>query len=257
MTHMICIRMLSQILDSADTIRFLDLFRIPVSRAEFDDSNKYSFFSHVFTKDSYLFHPFSPSIPPIFPLDPPESAQPGLRCWFKSLFTSTRKTRREFGPWWTMKGPWAVGYGWVAGGHEIGTGWGMAWGMGLGQSAAVSIWGISWRLYLQDSLKNITVSLIRVQLHASDCPVNPGVPTIRISPASLHHGTDQACKDETCHQDSKVESWLALARHPVQCPGPALYLAKLHRIPAVPSGAWLNYVSSMQQNPASVSTDSV
>lgn len=80
MTHMICIRMLSQILDSADTIRFLDLFRIPVSRAEFDDSNKYSFFSHVFTKDSYLFHPFSPSIPPIFPLDPPESAQPGLRC---------------------------------------------------------------------------------------------------------------------------------------------------------------------------------
>ena len=67
MTHMICIRMLSQILDSADTTRFLDLFRIPVSRAEFDDSNKHSFFSHVFTKDSYLFlHqflPFFPSIP--------------------------------------------------------------------------------------------------------------------------------------------------------------------------------------------------
>ena len=76
MTHMICIRMLSQILDSADTTRFLDLFRIPVSRAEFDDSNKHSFFL-TFSPRIHTFFSINSSH---FPLDPPESAQPGLRC---------------------------------------------------------------------------------------------------------------------------------------------------------------------------------
>lgn len=179
MTHMICIRMLSQILDSADTTRFLDLFRIPVSRAEFDDSNKHSFFltfspriHTFFSINSSHFSPRSPRI---------GAARPEMLI---QIFVHFDKENPE-GIWTLVDYERTLGCGvWVGCRRpEIGTGWGMAWGMGLGQSSAVSIWRISWRLYLQDSLKNIGCSSMP-QIALSECSIvtNQGAaPCLRLS----------------------------------------------------------------------------
>ena len=120
---------------SADTIRFLDLFQIPVSRAEFDHSIKSIHFFLTFSSRIHTFFilflhqflPFFPSIP----------QNPGSQAWdVDSNLCSLRQGKPggnlDPGGLWKEPGLWGM----AAGGHEI-TGWGMAWGMGLGQSAAV------------------------------------------------------------------------------------------------------------------------